>query len=124
MEGMIRLRKMNLFGNFSIIRIMSSMLRRYSGLLFVLIMMILAVPLLWKMWMIRPLYRQSGVRVRTEEIVKDIIDREGWIASDIDIRAVTADHVTFIHRAHIRGDDPETCFSLDFATATLTSCAK
>ncbi len=95
-----------------------------SRLLFAAVLTVVAVPLVWRVFWIRPLYLDASIRPRIEHAVRATADREGWILSDIELKAVEAsfDDIVIIHRPHLRGPDARTCYRINLETTDLRPC--
>jgi len=76
------------------------------------------------MWMLRPLYLDTEVRVRTQQVIEGVAHKHGWLLSDIDIQEVNSGRVRFVHRSHIRGKDPKSCFDLNTYNTILSPCGE
>ena len=91
--------------------------------IFILLLVIFAIPLLWHGWNIRLLYLDPSIRKTTETAVRAYADREGFILSEIDLRRVTAKTVDIRVREYLRGQDPVSCARLDLPTQVSRSIA-
>lgn len=96
---------------------------RINRLIVLAVLMITATPFAFRAFALSPMYLDISLAHMVERRLAEIVDREGWILSDIEVRAVTADSVTLIHRQHIRGVDPTACFVLSLSDALLRPCA-
>jgi hypothetical protein len=99
-------------------------LRRFQVIGFLLFLIVCALALAPRIWFLRMLYLDGSIRMAAERRLQEAVDREGWLLSDVSIRGVTPQAVTFIHREHLRGEDPETCHVLRLSDTTLHPCAR
>jgi hypothetical protein len=97
---------------------------RRPALLFVLLLLALAAPTLWRTWELRLLYADGGYRARSQAALTKAAEREGWLLSDLEMRAASSGSLTVIHHEHRRGLTPSACLILSLQTSTFTPCAK
>jgi hypothetical protein len=95
---------------------------RWQRFLFILFLCAITIPVAVKIWAIRPLYIDSAKRQTLEHTLRTIADEQGWLLSDISIEQIRGNTVVIEHRFHIRGEDPENCFTFDLPSSHLTPC--
>ena len=85
---------------------------------------IIALVLCARLWPLRLLYLDASVRTQTEQALRTVTEREGWLLSDMDVRRVSKDSVRLLHHQHLRGPDPVACFDLSLTDSSLMPCEK
>ena len=96
---------------------------RHQLALFLLVLLIPGVFFLWRTEHLLPLYTDATTGESVKTTMIRVTDREGWLLSNVDVRIVTADRVTFLYREHRRGPDTTTCYILRRSDASLRPCA-
>ncbi|MBI3331458.1 polyprenol monophosphomannose synthase [Candidatus Peregrinibacteria bacterium] len=91
--------------------------------LFVLIGLVVAAFLIPRAWSLRLLYLDAALRARVPAEVQRIAEANGWLLSGVSLRSVEKDRMSFVHRAHYRGEDPEECFTVQYGSSDLQPCA-
>ncbi|MSR86790.1 hypothetical protein EXS70_01300 [Candidatus Peribacteria bacterium] len=90
--------------------------------LFVLILLAAGVMLLWRIGNLLPLYTNAHLRADIRTTLVTVTDREGWLLSNVSLRAVSFDELTIVYRDHHSGFDPETCYTILMKDASLHPC--
>lgn len=90
-------------------------------ILFLLFVVVL-VPLAIQAWNVRLLAIDPTVRTRTQSALQRAANDRGWLLSDLDVTSVTTHAARVIHRRHLRGRDPVSCFILRFEPLTVIPC--
>ena len=98
------------------------MKKRSPLLFFVLILLIPGMIFIGRIGYLLPLYTDSRTRETVKSALIAVTTREGWLLSDIDMRSVSNDSIRFIHHEHLRGPDPQTCYSLMLNDLSLSPC--
>lgn len=97
--------------------------RPTQRLITLLVLLLAAMPFAVRIMALGPMYVDPVLARTVESRVQEMATREGWLLSDIDLQWVTDESVTLLHRQHIRGPDPMSCFTLSLADASLAPCA-
>lgn len=94
---------------------------RFQALLFWTICLLITAVLLIHLIPILPLYTDAGVRSQVQQTLESVARQNGWLMSDITIRAVKTDHILIAHRPHRFGRDPDAvCYAVLYADPALT----
>lgn len=95
---------------------------RLQSSLFFLTLVIPGALLSYRIWNLRPLYVNNETRMAAKNALIEAVNREGWLLSNMLVRAVTAEEVRLIHRQHVRGIDPEACVIITLKDSSLRPC--
>lgn len=107
----------------TIVRLYQPMNHRFQSWLFLLIILVIpGVVFLWQIWHLLPLYTNTGTRDAVKTAMTTVATREGWLLSDMLVTDVADDRIRLIHRAHRRGDDPESCHTIALTDFSLHPC--
>lgn len=91
--------------------------------LFAIVVLVLVGAFFWRMHDIRRLYGSSSMRSAVAAQLRDVARAKGWLLSDIDLKKVGPDgSIELIHRRHVRGADPEDCWTIP-STGEPVPCA-
>jgi glycosyltransferase involved in cell wall biosynthesis len=66
--------------------------------------------------------RDARLRGTVQHFLNDVADENGWLLSDIDLRTVGSDQVTFVHRVRVRSFSSATHCLLRLTDPPLTTC--
>jgi hypothetical protein len=91
--------------------------------LFTLVSVIAGGVLLSALVPLLPLYRDATTRANVERTLRFHADQEGWLLSDISVRAVQEDRVVILHRDHHLGPDLVRCLILYYQASAPVPCA-
>ncbi|TSC59581.1 MAG: hypothetical protein Greene041662_415 [Candidatus Peregrinibacteria bacterium Greene0416_62] len=86
------------------------------------ICVLIALVLIVRVWNLRLLYIDKAVREQVRTTIEVVAGREGWLISDISLRAVQNTGVMIHHRQHMRGSDPRECYFIAFETLNRSPC--
>ena len=93
---------------------------------FLSLLLVIAIPLLWRLFWLHPLYFRTDVRTITQSAISKAADREGWLLSDISLKAIDKDddgwRAVIMYRNHFRGEGPLLCQIIRLSDASLQSC--
>ncbi|MBI2117271.1 polyprenol monophosphomannose synthase [Candidatus Peregrinibacteria bacterium] len=104
-------------------QVVALLLRRRGLALFcVLVLLTVFLPLLPRAWSLRLLYLDRAVRLEVQSSLLRFREERGWLLSDVELREVRRDGFRFLHRQHLRGEDPVECFTYTFADRALHHC--
>ena len=104
-------------------QVVSLMVRRCTGtLLFAIVILTVATALLLRLFGIHLLYTDATLRSQVTVALNGLTEQTGWLLSDIAVQSVNRTSMTFIHREHHRGNDPERCIVLYFTQSVLAPC--
>lgn len=96
--------------------------RRVLELFCVLILLVAFLTLVPRMWSLRFLYLDHTVRSDVQSIMLRFREEQGWLLSDVQLLEVHHDGFRFLHREHVRGRDPVTCYEYTFTDRVLHAC--
>lgn len=96
--------------------------RRALGLLCTLLVLVVFLTLVPRVWSLRLLYIDRGIRSDVQSSLLGLREERGWLLSDILLQEVRRDGFRFLHRQHLRGEDPAECLTYTFADGELRAC--
>lgn len=92
-------------------------------LFFFAVVIVMTFMLAPKAWNLRLFLSKPELRLQVAEALRNVVDSEGWLLSDIDVRRVTTGSLLFSYREHRRNPAPPLQCELDLITSSL-SCAE
>lgn len=96
--------------------------RRILGLLSVLVVPVIVLALVPRVWSLRLLYLDRAVREDVQSSLLRFREDQGWLLSDVQLLEVHREGFRFLHRQHVRGEDPVECYLYSFTDHTLRPC--
>jgi len=96
--------------------------RRILGLLSLFIVLVIFLALVPRVWSLRLLYLDRAVRLEVQSSMLRFREEQGWLLSDVQLLEVHRDGFRFLHRQHLRGEDPVECFTYTFTDRSLRVC--
>ena len=91
--------------------------------LFGCLLVLFAGLLMPDVWHMRKLYLDKSIRNTVRVDMNQISARTGWLLSDMILRDVGENTVTFLLHYHLHGRDPSArCFILYFPTSRVDPC--
>jgi dolichol-phosphate mannosyltransferase len=116
--------KLSFHVHLAVLRTILPLIARRFGLpVFLAVCAVLVVLFLARLWPIRLLYLDPQVRQKTEQVMRRLADEQGWNLSDLSLQSLTASDAVIIHRAHVRGPDPQECMQITFDSFARHPCA-
>ena len=92
-------------------------------LLFILLFLAIAAFLGAHVWKIRFLYLDATVRSQVQSRLEQMEAEQGWLISDIEVRAIDQETVTLDYAPHRKGPDSSRCFRVPLSgSLLLQSC--
>ncbi len=91
-------------------------------LVFGIFLLLGATLLVPQAWQIRSLALDREIRSQVRSHIQQIADAHGWLLSDIALLEIQPKFIRILHRAHMRGRDPEECFIVRFGSSILHEC--
>jgi len=91
--------------------------------LFWIVIILSFVFLLMRAWALSPLYTDASVRATVQQTLERVSTEQGWLISDISLRAVNTTEMRIVRRFHHRGADETECVIVRYENLRLTPCA-
>lgn len=116
--------KLSLRVEFQFVSQIVALLLRRRILAFFCVLVVLAVffALVPRVWSLRLLYFDRAVRSNVQSSLLRFRDERGWLLSNVELQEVHRDGFRFLHRQHVRGEDPVECYLYSFTDRALRSC--
>lgn len=116
--------KLSLCVEFQFISQIVALLLRRRALEFLCVCVVFAIFLILvpRVWSLRSLYLDRSVRLEVQSGFLRFREEQGWLLSDVQLLEVHHDGFRFLHREHVRGRDPVTCYEYTFTDRVLHAC--
>ncbi len=99
-------------------------MQKYLPLAFAALLLILGVLLSLRIWSIHLLYIDSKYRSTATAALQKVADEQGWLLSDVEIRAAESNRLVITYRRHGKGSDETACHEILIDPPSLTPCAE
>lgn len=96
--------------------------RRFLGFLCVLVTVAVLLALVPRVWSLRFLYLDRTVRSNVQSAMTQFREERGWLLSDVQLLEVDRSGLRFLHRQHLRGEDPVECYEYFFSEKSIRLC--
>ncbi len=95
-------------------------MRSYSWILFGIVSLLIFVGSAVNLSRVYPIYIDTALRLRVEEIITLTAEQKGILLSGIEVRSLSSETVVLQYRDYMRGHDPITCYSISLTTPIST----